>query len=63
VVPLYRISGTKGRQKRPRLGALLKGLARRQFDSVADRTAHGHRCDHLPVGYIGASVSVGRTTH
>ena len=29
------ISGTKGRDKRPGLDALLKGVARREFDIVA----------------------------
>jgi DNA invertase Pin-like site-specific DNA recombinase len=29
------ISGTRGRDKRPGLGALLKGVARRDFDIVA----------------------------
>ena len=29
------ISGTKGRDKRPGLNALLKGVARREFDIVA----------------------------
>ena len=38
VVAIYRdegISGTKGRDKRPGLDALLKGVARREFDIVA----------------------------
>jgi DNA invertase Pin-like site-specific DNA recombinase len=37
-VAIYRdegISGTKGRDKRPGLDALLKGVARREFDIVA----------------------------
>jgi DNA invertase Pin-like site-specific DNA recombinase len=38
VVAIYRdegISGTKGRDRRPGLDALLKGVARREFDIVA----------------------------
>jgi DNA invertase Pin-like site-specific DNA recombinase len=38
IVAIYRdegISGTKGRDKRPGLDALLKGVARREFDIVA----------------------------
>ena len=38
VVAIYRdegISGTKGRDKRPGLDAMLKGVARREFDIVA----------------------------
>lgn len=38
VVAIFRdegISGTKGREKRPGLDALLKGIARREFDMVA----------------------------
>ena len=38
VVAIYRdegISGSQGRQKRPGLDALLKGVARREFDIVA----------------------------
>jgi DNA invertase Pin-like site-specific DNA recombinase len=38
VVAIYRdegISGAKGREKRPGLDALLKGIARREFDMVA----------------------------
>src|SRR5512142_1485996 len=38
VVAVYRddgVSGSLGRQKRPGLGALLKGVSRREFDLVA----------------------------
>jgi hypothetical protein len=41
------ISGTKGRDKRPALDALLKGLARRKFDIVAGTIG-------VPVGPIAA---------
>ena len=34
------ISGSKGRDKRPGLDALLKGLARRKFDIVAVRSVY-----------------------
>jgi DNA invertase Pin-like site-specific DNA recombinase len=47
VVAIYRdegISGTKGRDKRPGLDALLKGVARREFDIVA--------AERLPAGTI-----------
>jgi DNA invertase Pin-like site-specific DNA recombinase len=38
------ISGTRGRDKRPELDALLNGVARREFDIVAAWSVFRHRC-------------------
>ena len=57
VVAIYRdegISGSLGRQKRPGLDALLKGVARREFDIVAAWTFADwvDRCSDL-IGLLG----------
>lgn len=57
VVAVYRdegISGAKGREKRPGLDALMKGIARREFDMVAAWSVCrlGRSLQHL-VGLLG----------